>query len=57
MLPKKIYDRKIKLNYENTLITGPKCVGKTFLIFNFLKNFKGTYESVSYTHLTLPTIA
>jgi hypothetical protein len=44
MLPKKIYDRKIKLNYENTLITGPKGVGKTFLIFNFLKNFKGTYE-------------
>jgi predicted AAA+ superfamily ATPase len=44
MLPKKIYDRKVKLNYENTLIIGPKAVGKTFLIFNFLKNFKGTYE-------------
>jgi predicted AAA+ superfamily ATPase len=49
MLPKKIYDRKIKLNYENTLITGPKGVGKTFLIFNFLKNFKGTYEYYDFS--------
>jgi DNA integrity scanning protein DisA with diadenylate cyclase activity len=49
MLPKKIYDRKIKLNYENTIITGPKGVGKTFLIFNFLKNFKGTYEYYDFS--------
>ncbi|GAX86713.1 conserved hypothetical protein [Lebetimonas natsushimae] len=49
MLPKKIYDRKIKLNFENTLITGPKGVGKTFLIFNFLKTFKGTYEYYDFS--------
>jgi ATP-dependent protease Clp ATPase subunit len=28
----KIYERKIKLEYRNTLIIGPKGVGKTFLI-------------------------
>jgi hypothetical protein len=49
MLPKKIYDRKIKLNYENTLIIGPKGVGKTFLIFNFLKNFKGNWEYYDFS--------
>jgi predicted AAA+ superfamily ATPase len=49
MLPKKIYDRKVKLNYENTLIIGPKAVGKTFLIFNFLKNFKGTWEYYDFS--------
>jgi len=43
-LPKKIFDRKVKLKYENTIITGPKRVGKTFLVFNFLKNFKGKYK-------------
>ncbi len=47
-LPKKILDRKIKLNYENTLITGPKRVGKTFLVFHFLKNFKGTYSYIDF---------
>jgi len=47
-LPKKIYDRKVKLNYENTLITGPKRVGKTFLVFNFLKNFKGKYKYIDF---------
>ena len=49
MLPKKIYDRKIKLNFENTLIIGPKGVGKTFLIFNFLKNFKGSWEYYNFS--------
>lgn len=48
-LPKKIFDRKIKLNYENTLITGPKRVGKTFLVFNFLKNFKGKYKYIDFS--------
>lgn len=48
MLPKKIYDRKIKLNFENTLIFGPKGVGKTFLVFNFLKDFKGKYKYIDF---------
>ena len=39
----KIYERKIKLKYENTLIVGPKGVGKTFLILDFLKDFKGKF--------------
>lgn len=39
----KIYERKIKLKYQNTLITGPKGVGKTFLILDFLKDFKGKF--------------
>jgi len=47
-LPKKIYDRKVKINFENTLITGPKRVGKTFLVFNFLKNFKGKYKYIDF---------
>ena len=47
-LPKKIYDRKVKLNFENTLITGPKRVGKTFLVFNFLQNFKGKYKYIDF---------
>ena len=43
-LPKvKIYERKIKLKYENTLITAPKGCGKTFLIFDFLKDFEGKF--------------
>ena len=49
ILPKKIYERKVKLNFENTLITGAKRVGKTFLIFNFLKNFKGTFEYYDFS--------
>lgn len=49
MLPKKINERKIKLNYENTLITGPKRVGKTFLAFNFLNNFKGKYKYIDFS--------
>ena len=36
----KIYPRKEKLLFQNTLIIGPKGVGKTFLILDFLKNFK-----------------
>jgi len=48
-LPKKINERKVKLNYQNTLITGPKRVGKTFLVFNFLKNFKGKYRYIDLT--------
>jgi hypothetical protein len=48
MFSKKIYDRKIKLNYENTLIIGPKGVGKTFLVFNFLKDFNGKYSYVDF---------
>ena len=47
-LPKKIQDRKVKLNYENTLIYGPKGVGKTFLVFNFLRNFKGSYTYIDF---------
>ncbi|WP_457560691.1 AAA family ATPase [Caminibacter sp.] len=47
-IPKKIYDRKVRLRYENTLITGPKRVGKTFLVFNFLKNFKGKYKYIDF---------
>jgi len=39
----KIYERKIKLQYQNTLIVGPKGVGKTFLILDFLKDFKGKF--------------
>jgi len=39
----KIYERKIKLKYQNTLITGPKGVGKTFLILDFLKDFDGKF--------------
>ena len=49
MLPKKINQRKIKLNFENTLITGPKRVGKTFLVFDFLKNFKGKYKYIDFS--------
>jgi len=49
ILPKKIYERKVKLNYENTLIVGPKRVGKTFLVFNFLKNFKGKYKYIDFS--------
>ncbi len=48
MLPKKINKRKEKLNYENTIITGPKRVGKTFLVFDFLKNFKGKYKYIDF---------
>ena len=47
-LPKKIFERKVKLSYKNTLITGPKRVGKTFLVFNFLKNFKGRYKYIDF---------
>ena len=47
-IPKKIFDRKVKLSYENTLITGPKRVGKTFLVFNFLQNFKGRYKYIDF---------
>ena len=39
----KIYPRKEKLLFQNTLIMGPKGVGKTFLILDFLKNFKGNF--------------
>ncbi len=48
MLPKKTNQRKIKLNFENTLITGPKKVGKTFLVFDFLKTFKGKYKYIDF---------
>ena len=49
VLPKKIYKRKAKLNYENTVIIGPKRVGKTFLVFEFLKNFKGKYKYIDFS--------
>jgi len=49
LLPKKIYDRKIKLNLENTIITGPKGVGKTFLVFHFLKDFSGNYKYIDFS--------
>jgi len=39
----KIYERKIKLKYQNTFIYGPKGVGKTFLILDFLKDFDGKF--------------
>ena len=39
----KIYERKIKLKFENTIIFGAKGVGKTFLILDFLKEFKGKF--------------
>jgi len=39
----KIQQRKIKLKYQNTFIYGPKGVGKTFLILDFLKDFKGKF--------------
>ncbi len=48
-LPKKIFDRKTNLQFKNTLITGPKRVGKTFLVFNFLKNFKGKYKYIDFS--------
>jgi len=47
-IPKKIFDRKIKLEFQNTIITGPKRVGKTFLVFNFLKDFKGKYKYINF---------
>ncbi len=44
LFPKtKIYERKVKLKYQNTLIVGPKGVGKTFLILNFLRDFEGKF--------------
>ena len=49
MLPKKINQRKTKLNFENTLIVGPKRVGKTFLVFDFLKTFKGKYKYIDFS--------
>jgi len=49
MLPKKIHDRKIKLDFQNTIISGPKGVGKTFLVFNFLENFKGKYKYIDFS--------
>jgi len=39
----KIYERKVNLKYENSIIIGPKGVGKTFLILYFLKSFKGKF--------------
>jgi hypothetical protein len=39
----KIYERKIKLKYQNSIIIGAKGVGKTFLILDFLKDFKGKF--------------
>ena len=48
MLPKKINERKTKLTSENTIITGPKGVGKTFLVFNFLKDFEGNYKYIDF---------
>jgi len=48
LLPKKIKKRKISLQFENTLITGPKRVGKTFLVFDFLQNFKGKYKYIDF---------
>jgi len=49
LLPKKINQRKTKLTYENTLITGPKRVGKTFLVFDFLRTFKGKYKYIDFS--------
>jgi len=49
LLPKKINQRKTKLNFENTLIVGPKRVGKTFLVFDFLKTFKGKYKYIDFS--------
>ena len=48
MLPKKIHDRKVKLNFENTIISGPKAIGKTFLVLNFLENFNGKYKYIDF---------
>ncbi|WP_456479070.1 AAA family ATPase [Nautilia sp.] len=48
MLPKKIQDRKTKLNFENTVISGPKGVGKTFLVFSFLESFNGKYKYLDF---------
>jgi hypothetical protein len=48
LLPKKILDRKIRLTFENTVISGPKAVGKTFLIFDFLENFTGRYKYINF---------
>ena len=48
MFPKKIHDRKVKLNFENTVISGPKAIGKTFLVFNFLENFNGKYKYIDF---------
>jgi hypothetical protein len=39
----KIYERKVKLKYQNTMIIGAKGVGKTFLILKFLESFKGKF--------------
>ena len=47
MFPKKILERKEKLK-PNTLIVGPKRVGKSFLVFKFLKNFKGKYKIIDF---------
>jgi len=48
LLPKKIFDRKTKLKFQNTHITGPKGIGKTFLVFNFLENFSGKYRYIDF---------
>jgi len=48
LLPKKIFPRKTRLTFENTLITGPKRVGKTFLVFDFLKTFNGKYKYIDF---------
>jgi len=48
LLPKKINERKVKLQFENSIISGPKGVGKTFLVFNFLENFKGRYKYLDF---------
>jgi len=49
LLPKKTNQRKTTLDFQNTLITGPKRVGKTFLVFDFLKTFKGKYKYIDFS--------
>ncbi len=46
MIPKKILDRKIKLSLKNTIIKGPKSVGKTYLVFNFLSTINKSFDYI-----------
>jgi len=39
----KVYERKIGLEYKNSIVIGAKGVGKTFLILKFLESFKGKF--------------
>jgi len=49
LIPKKIKERKEKIQTPNILITGPKRVGKSFLVFNYLKDYEGKYKYIDFS--------